>query len=399
MRNTRNATILPPRFAVIRAPRTTGVVLGVVLALALLVVRGTPVVAAQEHDRATESSVRGELLAGAARYSPEYTRRVLNDAGEPLAYFADLNADERLDLALLTVVDEPGVEPRAAVLSDPSRLYSDQTPDPRYILEIYYAGQEAIVTVNLGARIVWDGMALVELTPDPVVPGITLTFRSSAGSETELVVFQGSSISRVSLVVNRNQSGELVDVDDDGIMEVVLARRVPEAGRGFETFLELRELTHNGYQRAASLPLVRSLNGFLDRAAEAMEAERWDELRGLARRPAGDGVPPARPVEHAGSADQAPLLSDLFGAIADDETIPITSFAYPGEGTDIAGVTFPRLIDNPFPEPFRGQDVRLVFRVDCCDGERAFYQARVGLDPNPFAGTPFAFLTHVEGEK
>jgi hypothetical protein len=367
--------------------------------LGLLVTGAIPVPAAPEPDRSTGSAVRRELLAGAARYSPEYTQRVLNDAGEPLARYTDLNADDRLDVALLTVVDQPGVEPRAAVLSDPSRLYSDQTPDPIYILEIYYAGQEAIVTVNLGARIVWDGMTLVELTPDPVIPGITLTFRSSAGSETELVVFQGGSISRVSLVVNRNQSGELVDVDDDGSMEVVLARRAPEAGRGFETFLELRELTHNGYQRAASLPLVRSLNEFLERAAGAMEGERWDEVRELARRPAGDEPPEGRPVEHGGNADQAPLLSDLFGAIADDETIPITSFAYPGEGTDIADVTFPRLIDNPFPEPFRGQDVRLVFRVDCCDGDRAFYQARVGLDRNPFAGTPFAFLTHAEGEK
>ena len=315
-------------------------------------------------------------LTTALSFSPEYTAPVIDAQGDPVARIADLNGDGRDDTALLTVAVDVGVPTSAETLSDPLRLYAEQPVDPLFILEAHMAGQEAILTVELGRRTVWTGLELVRLTDSPVPVAVSVGFRGRAASSTELVVFQRDDVSRFAFEESRNERGMLTDLTSDGVLDVVTARRAPEAGRGYETFLELHELRADGYTRTASLPLVRTVNAFLGATALEMERESWDALRRRVRGPATNGV-----------------LAAAFRGVADEDLVADTRFDYPGSGDDIADVTFPRLADNPFPSPYVGRSFRIVFRVECCDAPVRFFEAVLALDTNPFDGSVLTFLT------
>ena len=324
----------------------------------------------------THEQLREEVLEQAFRFSPEYTAPVLSSAQYPEAIFTDLNGNGQLDVAMLTIVADPRVDATTANLSNPLRLYNRDVVEPVFILEAYFSGQEAIVTVELGRRPLWNTMGFRRLTAEPFPVAIEIGFRSLSGSRTDLVVFhEGGKVSRFSFEESRNKRGFIVDVDDDGSYDVVTTHRVPEAGRGFETFLELYKLQPEGYRRVASLPIVRTVNDFLAASARDMRAGDWNTLR---TRLQGE-----------------PELGRAFRGIADEE-IAEGRFDHPVSGVPIERVTFPRLTDNPFPAPYFGRSFRLVFRVECCDDEMRFFEAVVQLSPNPFAGAPVAFLTEHE---
>jgi hypothetical protein len=359
-------------------------------AVLMLIVGSAPVVS--QH---TDAVPRAEILEQALRYSPEYTTPVSDGDGSPVSLFADYNDDGATDVATLTVAADPRIEATQSALTDVTRIYSETVVEPLFIVEIYLAGQEAILTAELERAPVYTDFRLRALTAaDTDIAALPLAleirFRHRTGDETELVVFQaGGSISRFALEQSRNRYGTIVDVDEDGTLDIVTAARAPEAGRGFETFLELHELGPQGYARSGSLAMVRMVNGFLSEAADAMEAGAWDELRrmiGFAERPAEAG-------------GNASAFTRAFRGVAEDEDVQASRFDYPTTEMEVREVTFPRLTDNPFPAPFLGTRFHLVFRVDCCDGSPRIYEAVVGLSHDPFHEKALAFLTDEEGGK
>jgi len=345
--------------------------------LALLLAAALAAAAGADEDPAPDGP-----LAVALSFSPEYTTPVVDAGGEPVARIADLNGDGRADAAVLTVAVDLGVPTSAEALSDSLRLYAEQSFDPLFILEVHLAGQEAILTVELGRRTVWTELELVPLTDASAPLALAVGFRSRSASTTELVVFQHDHISRFTLENSRNERGLMTDVTSDGVVDIVIARRVPEAGRGYETFLGLHELRPEGFARTASLPVVRTVNAFLDATAAEMEREEWESLR----------------ERVAGSAANG-LLGSAFRGVADEDEFAETRFDYPETGEDITTVVFPRLADNPFPSPYLGRAFRIVFRVECCEEPARFFEATVALDANPFEGSVLAFLTDDGGGK
>ncbi len=333
---------------------------------------------------------RSELLEKALTVSPEYTRSVAARSGQPLTLFHDLNGDDDLDVALLTVAFDPRVEPTLEALSNTTRLYAEELIEPVFILETYFAGQEAITTVEIGRRAVLTDYGLIRLTTEAFPVAVTLSFRSRSGTETDLVIFHDRGrISRFTYEETRNRRGSLVDLNDDGSLDIVTSLRVPEAGRGYETFIELWEIGPSGFSRTASLPLVRTVNEFLLEATAEMEAEAWALVGERVRQ----------------GSDSGSLESVFLATGHDDERDGEEEFEepgvfdYPATGLDVVEVTFPRLADNPFPSPYIGRHFRLVFRVECCDRDPRFFEAAVALAGNPFVGRPIAFLTHGETGK
>lgn len=339
------------------------------------------------HAEDTDEITRSAVLEEALRFSPQYTSPILAANGVPVAVYDDLNGNGRLDVAMLTIVGDPRLEAIADRLSNPLRIYDTDAVAPTYILETYFDGQEAIVTVELGRHEVWSGIGLRRLTPEPYPLAIEISFRSRAGLRTDLVIYHaGGSISRFSVVESRNQRGIIADIDGDGALDIVTAQRAPEAGRGYETFLELYKLRPQGYRRTASLPLVRATNDFLTAAAGEMTSGSWDTLWHRLG-PTSSTTPEMDRV--------ATDLARAFAGVLDEETDG-SRFDYPVSDASVERVTFPRLVDNPFPAPFLGRSFRLVFRVECCDEAPRFFEAVVGLAANPFSGRPLAFLTEHE---
>jgi len=322
---------------------------------------------------------RSDLLEKALSVSPEYTRAIAAPNSEPMTLFHDLNGDDELDVAVLTVAFDPRFEPTFEALSSAARLYAEDTIEPVFILETYFAGQEAITTVEIGRRTVLVDYELVQLASGAFPVAVSLSFRNRSGTETDLVVFHDHGrVSRFTYEETRNRRGTLIDLNEDGSLDVVTTLRVPEAGRGYETFIELWEIEESGFSRTASLPLVRTVNEFLLQTTAEIEAEAWSLVAERVR-------PSSSPLE------------SVFLATGESETPG--AFDYPTSESDIVKVTFPRLADNPFPSPYLGRSFRLVFRVECCDGNPRFFEATVALAENPFAETPVSFLTHGDSGK
>ena len=150
-----------------------------------LVLAAAPAVADDPKEvEVTIAQIRDELVEAALRYSPEHTRPVLNADGTPVAIFHELNGDELTDIAILTVLAEPGVPTGLANLRETSRLFRTPTPSPFFVLETFFAGREAVQTVELGRKPALGGIELLQLSEaSPFPVAISVEMRGAAGSE------------------------------------------------------------------------------------------------------------------------------------------------------------------------------------------------------------------------
>jgi hypothetical protein len=323
-----------------------------------------------------------DLVQAALRYSPEYTRPVINADGSPVAVYHDLNGDGHMDVAILAVVAETGVPTQLSALRETARLFRNGGPQPLFILETYFAGGEAVQTVELGRRPALGGIELLPLSDSAPFPvAVALTTRGATGSETNLLVYSpGGIIRRVELRETERERFQFADLDEDGALDIVVTRRLPEAGRGYETFVELWTLVGNSYAAVESFGLVRELQLFLDMAADHVVAGRWGAVESL-----------VRPGQDTGN--RVALLSRTFTGVADDEETAVSEFDYPEAEGAVTAVVFPGIRENPIPYPYLGSHFTLVFRVECCDASPRFYSAIIEMAANPFTEPRFAFLT------
>ncbi|MBU8913884.1 MAG: hypothetical protein KOO61_07665 [Spirochaetales bacterium] len=334
----------------------------------------------------TTDRSRSELVEAALRYSPEYTHPVVSADGTPVAVYHELNGDGLVDVAILTVLAEPGVPTELAELRETSRLFRTGDPNPLFVLETYFAGDEAVQTVELGRKPVLGGMELLQLTDSAPFPvAITVRMRVAAGGETNLLIYSpGGMIQRLQLQETERERYQLADLDQNGTLDIVVTRRLPEAGRGYETFLEFFTLDGNNYRSQASFGLVRELQGFLSAATGHILAGRWDALTQLVR---------------ADEIDSGNILSRAFPGVADDDEMEVSVFDYSEKGESASAVVFPGIMENPYPYPYLGTHFILVFRVECCDTYPRFYSAIVELSANPLGEPRFAFLTHAGAQQ
>ncbi|MCK4514335.1 MAG: hypothetical protein KAU31_03705, partial [Spirochaetaceae bacterium] len=300
--------------------------------------------------------------------------------GTPVAVYHELNGDGLTDVAILTVLDEPGVPTELANLRETSRIFRTDDPNPLFVLETYFAGHEAVQTVELGRKPALGGMELLQLSEGSPFPvAIAVRMRSSAGTENNLIIYSpGGMIRQLQLQETARERYQLTDLDQNGTMDIVVTRRLPEAGRGYETFLELLTLDGNSYISRASFGLVRELQEFLNVAANHISAARWEALEELVR---------------ADGADDGSLLSRAFQGVAEDEEGEESVFDYPEIEAVVTAVVLPVFLENPFPYPYFGTHFKVVFRVECSDGYPRFFSAIVELSEYPFDEPRFAFLT------
>jgi len=352
----------------------------------LLVLAAAPAVADDPKEaELTIAQMRDELVEAALHYSPEHTRPVLNADGTPVAIFHDLNGDEFTDIAILTVLAEPGVPTGLANLRETSRLFRTPTPSPFFVLETFFAGREAVQTVELGRKPALGGIELLHLSEGSPFPvAISVEMRGAAGSENNLLIYSPSGmIQRLQLQETPRERYQLADLDQNGTVDIVVTRRLPEAGRGYETFLELLILDDNSYVSAASFGLVRELQEFLRTAADHIAGGGWDALEQMVRADGGDGD----------------ILSRAFQVVPDEEEMEESVFDYAETGVSVTAVVFPVILENPFPYPYLGTQFTVAFRVECCDGYPHVFSAIVELSDYPFDEYPFAFLTHAGAQR
>lgn len=327
---------------------------------------------------APADDIRDELVQASRRYSPEFTRTLEYDDGSPAAVFRDLNGDGLLDIAVVAVLDEPDVSARVETLRQPSRVFRLNETEPLFVVETYFAGDEAVQTVELGRQPALGALELLPLSPNAFPVGILVELRSLAGIETNLLIYsEGGKLRRERLYTTDRERHQIVDLDVDGSLDIVQSRRLPEAGRGYETFIELLTLHDGDYTVSRSFPVVRSLTTFLEQAASLMRESRWPELGAM--------------VDASGAAPE--VLADAFPGVAEEEELAGVEFDFPRDSDTITNVVFPTVMENPFPFPYLGQTMGLLFRVECCDELPRLFSATIRMSANPFEPPGFQFLT------
>lgn len=326
-----------------------------------------------------DNTTREDLFESALMHSPEYTSAVLNADGSPVAVFRDLNGDQRTDLAVVAVLSEPGVPTSAELLRAPSRLFDTSNTKPLFVIETYFAGDESVQTVELGRKRALGEIELVSLTVHQDFPvGVLVQTRSLEGTETNLLVYsRGGTVRRISLQDTERERHQIVDLDGDGVLDILQSRRLPEAGRGYETFIELLSLSGTDYEPAGSFAVVREVSGFLDAATGHMTNGRWADLAEL--------------VEVTDTSVEDRISAAFVGVPDGESTAP--RFDYVSTGDSVTAVVFPAIMESPFPFPHVGRHVVLEFRVECCGDFPRFYAATIRMSANPFSGPPFLFLT------
>jgi hypothetical protein len=333
------------------------------------------------------------LLDDALFLSPEYTAAVVDDTGSAVALFEDFNRDGRTDVALLTIAFDPRVPASVAELGSRDRLYDSGTIRALFLVEALFSGSDQIVTVELGRQVMYAGMESLPVSRS-APPAVQVSFRSQQGTTQQLVFFgPDGRTSRFKLAQSASEQSSLIDVDGDGDLEAVVARRIPEAGRGYETFLDLFELRDGSMVREDGISLVRALSRFMENVAAEVGASEWERVSERVRLGPEAGSDGHTPEE---------ILDATFVLVEETDTRPDaseTSASTPGLPTEITEVVFPSFNDNPFPEPYVGQAVRISFRVACCGDLLRIYESVVAVAPNPFEGDAFHFLTDTESRQ
>ncbi|MFW6211347.1 MAG: hypothetical protein ACOC8L_00480 [Spirochaetota bacterium] len=344
------------------------------------------------------TALENRLLRDALFLSPEYTIPVTDAGGNALSVFEDFDRDGRLDVAVLTMAADSRIIPSLEQLGSRERLYDPATIRALFLVETLYQGNDGILTVELGRQTAVMGIEVIDLGGG--TPAVQVGFRSQQGTSQQLVLYgEGGRASRFNMIQSASEQGSLTDIDNDGALEAVVARRLPEAGRGYETFVELFEHRRGAMVRTGGFSLVRTLVTFLEGAAAEIQAEQWNQLASRI------AIPPAGVARAESSGD---LVTDLLNATfllveeTDTRSEEERPAGDPEHGilpTEVSEVVFTPFTENPFPEPLLGETIRISFRVMCCGGMLRIYEASLRLAQNPFSGEPFAFLTEGESQQ
>jgi hypothetical protein len=176
----------------------------------------------------------------------------------------------------------------------------------------------------------------------------------------------------------------VLDIDDDGIRDVLKAQAVFEQGRGYETFLTWFRWDGRRFAPHETTNIVRNLNTFLRLLEEHLADGNLSQFLTHALPPeAQAGGSPA-----GGTADlveRRETAGSLFRR-EDETAVRLETLL---EEFELASVAFPEFLENPFPDPGYRTSVTAPVRIDTVAGNTFYYRADIVMSENPFTGKQF----------
>jgi hypothetical protein len=322
-------------------------------------------------------------VASAVELSPAGTQPVQQN-GSYLAVTVDLEADGRTDVCLLTVAGHSGGgTPSVAELSAPERLTGETAAVSEFFLEVYLNRPEGLVlfeTRRLGRFPVLEGMSTVQLNADGDLPrAVSAHFQDQIGRKEVWLVVGRQGFSEFVLERTPVLESTIVDIDGDGILDVLKAQTAFEEARGYETFLTWYRWNARSYAPHATANIVRSLNGYLENLEEHLAAGRYGRFIEQA---APDAETPAS------DAPERMIRRTIAGLFAQDEESPLPIDEMLAE-FEIVSVAFPDFLENPFPSPGERTTTVAPLRIDVRGGATFYYRTLIVMDRNPFADRQF----------
>lgn len=331
-----------------------------------------------------------ELPAYAATLMPSGVFPVMR-AGRPAALVIDLDSNGVPDLCVLAAAVESRAHADVRVLSDYARIFKSPPEQVAFTLELFRQSEgklEHAGTVSLGTRYVLESFARVPLAENSRFPeAAAAEFLTSEGGETEWVIFPGDgSIDRLTLHDKPSLRSHIGDIDQDGIIDVVLEEQLVEAGTGHETFLTWFGWDRGRYREKAMTNIVRNLKAYLQKARELLAMRGAEEFLRFALAPDRlDALP--------GDIEPDAMLRRVFRPVfVPGAAFDADSAGFP-ENVRILDVLFPEIVENPFPlEGEDGYRFSMPLRIRFEGGEDLVVSATVELAGNPFTTPQFRFV-------
>jgi len=295
----------------------------------------------------------------------------------------DLDNDQHPECLSLGVPSRGIDSAEMTSLVDSSRLFQQDNEPISFSLLVFTNDQgnfRRLKTLNLGEHTVFEcfrGKPLYANRSLPVI--VTASFQTVEGREVELLVFDnagGLPRYRHTLQETLSTQYRLVDIDENGMIDLFVKERAIEEGTGFETFLTWYRWNGRDFVEYRSTNVVRNLNTFLASATELLLTGELGQITSFLLEPAS-----IRTLERKGWSDHKILIHTLGLEDMGIEKFP-----------SLREVVFPPLLEDPFPgEEEKGSSFEITYRMIDLNGTSYIAKARLCMPTNPFKERQFAF--------
>ncbi len=274
-----------------------------------------------------------------------------------------------------------------ASLSDISRIYNPNVVPLAFYIQGFLQEPSRMVPgkrVDLGKRVVAGELTSLPLSKYGRLPfALIIDFINAEKVEQEWIIYGSRGITRFTIVETPSVGTIIRDLDDDGLIDIILRESALEEGVGSETFLTWYRWNGKIMDEYRTTNIVQNIQKFIKTCSSTManrewntflrHALPWDTLRtleaeGLSRSVILDRIFTAAPGEY-GTAPPVSALDSIDYAV------------------------FPQITENPFIPAGDSFEFPLTVRI-VTGGTDYLYTAVIVLNRNPFQQPQFYFALH-----
>jgi hypothetical protein len=284
--------------------------------------------------------------------------------------------------------EEPDTGPDTDQFADFSSLYRKDSQPYLFSLCVFRvtrSGIELLFRLNLGYRFIYGGIRSIPIVEGREAPfALVVTFQTRDSEEQEWFLFREGyykPISKLSLRDSYTNTIQVEDIDEDGVIDIVVKDSGAEEGVGLESFLTWLKWNGREFREAASTNVVRSLRGFLGQVKERLLDRDWQVLVETAFLPQDAAV-----FREQGWTDEEILFHAFsLDEIYDDPEQPAADYL-----SGIKEFFYPDILEDPFlSRDDRGAYFQLTYRVVDVGGVSLVSRIPLYMQKNPFSQRQF----------
>ncbi len=306
----------------------------------------------------------------------------LYEKGRLKGIIHDLDKNGYEDFLLLAAGREEGVPGDIESLKDPGRLFYERKEFIDYTLLIFYQYPGELFLrydIPLGRQLVFLDFFYRPVSLFRDFPyGVMVSFKTQGGTVDEWVILSGKGISRFRLEETLSIKPVLQDIDDDGLIDIVIHQQAAEEGFGYETFLTWYRWSGADFEEMKSTNIVRNLKLFFSEVSNLLIKGELESLIEYALFPEV-----LSKLREEGMTSEE-ILEAVFPH-AEEESLHLT-------GGIIMEVIFPVIMESPFT--LEKEDFfEFPFTLGIIsDQGGAYYRAHLVMSQNPFGDHQFGFI-------
>lgn len=343
----------------------------------------------EERPEREEVSLSDRQIVNSIRRYETEEYRLLFDGSSPFMFRKDIDLLEPPEI-LAVFIDGPeeskGGPPQIDRLSDISRLYSEENTIFTCKVNVFYQSNNRIVPLNsyyLGKHRVLESIRDISLNQFAPLPfAVVFTFQSNQGSNKEWLIFYPNGTARFQIHEGLSSYSDVVDIDGDGMLDIIVYERIFEEGIGYETFVTWYRWEGKAFGEFKTINVVRNLTLFLSKAKQLIIEKQCDRF-----------------VEEALQSSQVNTLKKQGFSSEDICTatfLPVEGQDYPPslKAMEITDIVYPEIVEDPFTLTEEKKRIfPMQIRVNTTEGSY-LYRAVLKMSENPFFGRQFYFLVN-----